>query len=161
MTSHLGDETVSFIGTDPDKHPQEAWKVVQKVNGQGGGSLFVKSHPKSGNLYVDTPLNPKPTLPRASRSSRSPISGSRNQVHDAANRRMVGHNRRTAAYRSAGIQQGRLRKVWFSVWNSKTQQSAIVVVDDKTLKLKAVIKDAAMITPTGKFNVYNTRMDVY
>ena len=42
----------------------------------------------------------------------------------------------------------------------RTQQSAIVVVDDKTLKLKAVIKDK-VVTPTGKFNVYNTRSDVY
>ncbi len=41
------------------------------------------------------------------------------------------------------------------------QQSAIVAVDDKTLKLKAVIKDPRLITPTGKFNVYNTQPDVY
>jgi len=52
-------------------------------------------------------------------------------------------------------------EVWFSVWNAKNQQSAIVVVDDKTLKLKSVIKDKRLITPTGKFNVYNTRKDVY
>ena len=32
-------------------------------------------------------------------------------------------------------------EVWFSVWNGKDKESAIVVVDDKTLKLKAVIKD--------------------
>jgi len=52
-------------------------------------------------------------------------------------------------------------EVWFSVWNGKEQESAIVVVDDKTLKLKAVIKDKRLITPTGKFNVYNTQHDVY
>ena len=28
-------------------------------------------------------------------------------------------------------------------------------------KLKAVIKDAHLITPTGKFNVYNTQHDIY
>ncbi|NUN62558.1 MAG: hypothetical protein HUU13_16085, partial [Burkholderiaceae bacterium] len=39
--------------------------------------------------------------------------------------------------------------------------SAIVVVDDKTLKLKSVIKDPRLITPTGKFNVNNTQHDVY
>ena len=38
---------------------------------------------------------------------------------------------------------------------------ALVVVDDKTLKLKAVIKDPRLITPTGHFNVYNTQHDVY
>jgi len=50
VTSHLGDEVVSFIGTDPEGHPDNAWKVVQTVEGQGGGSLFVKSHPNSGHL---------------------------------------------------------------------------------------------------------------
>ena len=52
-------------------------------------------------------------------------------------------------------------EVWFSVWNGKDQESAIVVVDDKTLKLKTVIKDKRLITPTGKFNVFNTRNDIY
>ena len=52
-------------------------------------------------------------------------------------------------------------EVWFSVWNAKDKESAIVVVDDKTLELKEVIKDPALITPTGKFNVFNTRNDVY
>ena len=52
-------------------------------------------------------------------------------------------------------------EVWFSVWSAKNRESAIVVVDDKTLALKAVIKDPRLITPTGKFNVYNTQHDVY
>jgi nitrite reductase (NO-forming)/hydroxylamine reductase len=52
-------------------------------------------------------------------------------------------------------------EVWFSVWSGQDQQSAIVVVDDKTRKLKKVIKDKRLITPTGKFNVYNTRKDIY
>ena len=47
------------------------------------------------------------------------------------------------------------------MWNAKDKTSAIVVVDDKTLKLKKVIKDKRLITPTGKFNVYNTQHDVY
>lgn len=36
-----------------------------------------------------------------------------------------------------------------------------MIVDDKTRKLKTVIKDPRLITPTGKFNVYNTTHDVY
>jgi Cytochrome D1 heme domain len=35
---------------------------VQTLKGQGGGALFLKSHPKSTNLYVDTPLNPDPKI---------------------------------------------------------------------------------------------------
>ena len=36
-----------------------------------------------------------------------------------------------------------------------------VVYDDKTLAVKKVITDPKMITPTGKFNVYNTQHDIY
>jgi nitrite reductase (NO-forming)/hydroxylamine reductase len=52
-------------------------------------------------------------------------------------------------------------EVWFSVWNGAAQKSAIVIVDDKTHKLIKVIKDKRLITPTGKFNVYNNTHDVY
>ena len=52
-------------------------------------------------------------------------------------------------------------EVWFSVWNTQDKKSAIVVVDDKTRKLKKVIKGEYMVTPTGKFNTYNTQHDVY
>jgi nitrite reductase (NO-forming) / hydroxylamine reductase len=45
-TSHLGDETISLIGTDP-KRKATAFKEVAKLKGQGGGSLFIKTHPKS------------------------------------------------------------------------------------------------------------------
>jgi nitrite reductase (NO-forming)/hydroxylamine reductase len=52
-------------------------------------------------------------------------------------------------------------EVWFSVWSGKEEESAIVVVDDRTRKLKKVIKGPRIVTPTGKFNVYNTQNDVY
>ena len=51
-TGHLGDETISLIGTDPKKHKQQAFKEVAKLKGQGGGALFIKSHPKSNHLYA-------------------------------------------------------------------------------------------------------------
>jgi nitrite reductase (NO-forming)/hydroxylamine reductase len=35
------------------------------------------------------------------------------------------------------------------------------VVDDKTRKLKQVLKGPELVTPTGKFNIYNTVNDVY
>lgn len=39
--------------------------------------------------------------------------------------------------------------------------SAIVIVDDKTLKPKSVIKDKQPVTPTGRINVYNAQHDAY
>ena len=53
-------------------------------------------------------------------------------------------------------------EIWYSVWTgNKTEPSAIVVIDDKTRKVKQVIKDKRLVTPTGKFNVHNTQHDVY
>ncbi|HKX57110.1 MAG TPA: cytochrome D1 domain-containing protein, partial [Xanthomonadales bacterium] len=49
VTSALGNHNITFLGTDPEGHPGHAWKVVRTLEGQGGGSLFVKSHPKSTN----------------------------------------------------------------------------------------------------------------
>lgn len=158
-TSHLGDDTVSLIGTDPVKHKASAWKVVETLKGQGGGSLFIKTHPKSKNLWVDTPLNPDPKLNQSvAVFDINKLQGGYEvlpivewaQLKGAGAKRVV-----QAEYNQAGDE------VWFSVWGTKDQESALVVVDDKTRKLKAVIKDPKLITPTGKFNVHNTQHDVY
>ena len=157
-TGHLGDETIALIGTDPEKHPQNAWKVVRSLKGQGGGSLFLKTHPKSKNLWVDTTLNPDPAISQSV------------AVWDIANLDKGPELLPIGEW--SGIKEGPKRvvqpeynkagdEVWFSVWNGKDQESAIVVVDDKTRKLKAVIRDPQVITPTGKFNVFNTQHDVY
>ena len=159
-TGHLGDETISLIGTAPNskKYGKYAWKVVETLKGQGGGSLFIKTHPKSRNLWVDTPLNPDPAISQSV------------AVFDLGN---LGKGyKQLPIAQWAGLGEGAKRvvhpeynlagdEVWFSVWSAKNQESALVVVDDKTLKPKAVIKDPNLITPTGKFNVYNTQHDVY
>ena len=158
VTSALGNANITVIGTDPEKHGDSAWKVVRVLQGQGGGSLFVKSHPNSRNLWVDSPLNPDTAisqsvavfdvndleagyevLPIAEWADLGP--GPKRVVHPEFNK----HG----------------DEVWFSVWSGLEEESAIVVVDDKTRKLKHVIKDERLITPTGKFNVYNTVTDTY
>jgi len=161
VTSHLGDETVSFIGTDPVKNKQHAWKTVQTIEGQGGGSLFVKTHPKSENLYVDTPLNPDAEI-----SASVAVFKIKDLAKEKPEYKVL------PIGQWSGISEGQRRvvqgeynkhgdEIWFSVWNTMAQESAIVVVDDKTLKLKHVIRDKRLVTPTGKFNVYNTRRDIY
>ncbi|OOG11199.1 nitrite reductase [Pseudomonas sp. C9] len=157
-TSHLGDEGISLIGTDPVNHPQYAWKQVTSIKGQGGGSLFIKTHPNSRHLYVDTTLNPDAKLSQS-------VAVFNIDKLDAGYTVLP-----IAEY--AGIKQGAMRvvqpeynkagdEVWFSVWSGQADESALVVIDDKTLKLKSVIKDKRLITPTGKFNVYNTQHDIY
>lgn len=159
-TGHLGDETISLIGTDPVKHKAQAFKVVQTLKGQGGGALFIKSHPKSQHLYSDTPLNPDPKISQsvAVYDIRNldkgftvlPIAEWAGLNADGGAQRVV-----QPEFNLAGDE------VWFAVWSAKDKQSALVIVDDKTLKLKAVIKDPRIITPTGHFNVHNTQHDVY
>ncbi len=158
-TGHLGDESIALIGTDPVKHKQYAWKMVESIKGPGGGALFIKSHPKSTHLYSDTPLNPDPKLSQsvavfdinnlAAGYKTLPI-GEWAGLKDDGAKRVV-----QPEYNKAGDE------VWFSVWSAKNKESAIVVVDDKTLQLKTVIKDPRLITPTGNFNVYNTQHDIY
>ena len=158
ITSALGNANVSFLGTDPVGHPDNAWKTVRVIEGMGGGSLFVKSHPVSSNLWVDAPLNPDESL------SQSIAVFDINNLDAGFETLPIGEwadlgegPKRVVQpeYNMAGDE------VWFSVWSGKEQESAIVVVDDKTRTLKAVIKDETLITPTGKFNVYNTLNDVY
>jgi nitrite reductase (NO-forming)/hydroxylamine reductase len=161
-TSHLGDESVALIGTDPEGHPDQAWTVVDSFYALGGGSLFIKTHPNSNHLYVDATLNPDAEISAA--VAVFDISKMNAEDDPEIITLPIGE--------WAGITDGQPRvvqpefnkegtEVWFSVWNGADKPSAIVVVDDKTLELKHVIKDERLITPTGKFNVFNTREDVY
>ncbi|HEY9057706.1 MAG TPA: cytochrome D1 domain-containing protein [Aurantimonas sp.] len=160
-TSHLGDETIALIGTDPEANPENAWKVVQQLEGLGGGSLFVKSHPTSNHLYVDAPLNPDAEVTASIAVFKIDELDKEEPEYTVL-----------PIVEWAGIAEGQPRvvqgefnqagdEIWFSVWNAKDLESAIVIVDDKTLELKHVIKDPRLVTPTGKFNVFNTRQDVY
>ncbi len=153
-TSHLGDDTVSLIATTGEN----AWQVVRTLKGQGGGSLFLKTHPKSRNLWVDTPLNPSSDVSQSIAVFELDNLDKPFQTLPIAEWADLGEGPKRVVqpeYNRAGDE------VWFSVWNGKEQKSAIVVVDDKTRKLKHVINDKRLITPTGKFNVYNTQHDVY
>ncbi|WP_101068473.1 nitrite reductase [Roseovarius salinarum] len=160
-TSHLGDASVSLIGTDPEGHPDKAWKVVQQLWAMGGGSLFVKTHPDSDHLYVDAPLNPAAEVS----GSIAVFNTADLTAEDPEYKVLPIAEWAAIAEGQPRVVQGEFNKqgdeIWFSVWNAKDKQSALVVVDDKTLELKKVIKDERLVTPTGKFNVYNTRKDVY
>ncbi len=157
-TSHLGDNSIALIGVDPENHPQYAWQVVQVLNHNGAGSLFARTHPKSRNLWVDAPLNQEAEVFGAV------------SVFDINDIKAPAKVINLAE--QAGIKDGFPRiiqgtynrkgdEVWFSVWNTSNRTSAIVIVDDVTRTVKKVIKDPQIITPTGKFNTYVSRNDVY
>jgi nitrite reductase (NO-forming)/hydroxylamine reductase len=159
-TSHLGADVITLIGTDPEKHKDQAWKVVAELKMHGSGSLFVKTHPKSSNLWADAPLMPERELAESvtvydiKNLDKGPTTinvAKMAELPETKAIKRVVH----AEYNEKGDE------VWFSIWAGKTDPSAIVVIDDKTRKMKAVIKDPKLITPTGKFNIYNTQHDIY
>jgi nitrite reductase (NO-forming)/hydroxylamine reductase len=157
-TSALGNEKITMIGTDPEAHPAHAWKAVGVLSGQGGGSLFVKTHPTSKHLYVDTPLNPDPAISQSIAVFDVTDLAKGFQVLPIAEWAELGPGPKRIVqpeFNKAGDE------VWFSVWSGMEEESAIVIIDDRTLKLKKVIKGERIVTPTGKFNIHNTVADVY
>lgn len=164
-TGHLGDAVVSLISTPSEeakfsKYKDHNWKVVQELKMPGAGNLFVKTHPKSKHLWADAPMNPEREIAesvyvfKVDDLSKEPVRidvAKDSGLPESKAIRRATH----PEYNEAGDE------VWISLWGGKTDQSAIVVYDDKTLKVKRVITDPAIVTPTGKFNVYNTMHDIY
>ena len=132
-TSHLGSEHDLVHRHRPGKaHAIRPGRSCRRVTGQGGGSLFIKTHPKSNNLCVDTPLNPDAEIAASvavfdikDLAKESRVQGAADRPNGPASRKA-----RAASYRASTTRTA--TRVWFSVWNAKDQESAIVVVDDKT-----------------------------
>ncbi|MDQ7056566.1 MAG: cytochrome D1 domain-containing protein [Persephonella sp.] len=154
-TGHIGEKRIACIGTDPEGHPQYAWKVVKwfDLPGEGGGNLFIKTHPKSKYLIADRPLHPDEKL-------RSSI-----YVYDKFTFELVKTLTVPKKYKNIRAVHEEFSEdgseFWISVWGKKNQPTAILVYDAKTLKLKKEITGDWVRTPTGKFNVYNTMKDIY
>jgi len=164
-TGHLGDAVVTLISTPSEKkenakYKGNNWKVVQELKMPGAGNLFVKTHPKSKNLWADAPQHPAREIAESVYVfDLKDLSKAPRQVNVAKDSGLPESKAIRRAVHPEYDQTG--TEVWISLWGGKTNQSAIVVYDDKTLKVKKVITDPKMITPTGKFNTYNTQHDIY
>ena len=150
-TVHLGEGKLVVYGTDPVKHKKHAWQVVREIDLLGGGSLFLKTHPKSPWIWNDHTLNADPPIQRSICVTEKKKPDKVAKCWEVAAEGRAVH----LEYNKAGDE------VWVSVWNRKDKQSEIVIYDDKTLKEKTRIRDPRIVTPTGKFNVYNTTKDIY
>ncbi len=159
-TGHLGSNNVACIGTDPVNRSRYAWKVVENIElpGKGGGTLFIKTHPKSPHMWVDRTLHPE--FQR------------KLYVIDKDSLKVIKTIDVIRELRRLGYKNidGRVvhpefdmygKEVWVSVWGRKDKPTAIVVFDDKTMKIKKVITGDWVRTPTGIFNVYTTTNDIY
>lgn len=151
-TSHLGEGSLVAIGTDPGGRPDAAWKVVRNIELPGAGSLFVKTHPNSEWIWVDFGLNPDEKIQRTVCVVAKANPTKTERCWEIADYGRAVH----FEYNKEGTE------VWVSVWGRADvpdQVGEIVVYDDKTLEEVARIPN--LVTPTGKFNVYNTVNDVY
>lgn len=147
-TTHIGEGRISLIGTDPSGHPDNAWKVVRQIDLKGrAGGLFLKTHDNSPWIWTDAPLNSDSDRIREI-CILSKAKGALEKCFPATDHGRIVH----FEYNKAGDE------MWVSVWDKKGE---ILVYDDKTLELKKKITGDWLITPTGKFNVYNTRGDIY
>ncbi|OJX39483.1 MAG: nitrite reductase [Chloroflexi bacterium 44-23] len=151
-TSHLGEGSLIAIGTDPEKHPESAWQVVRNIALPGGGSLFVKTHPESQWIWVDFGLNSDAELQRT-----ICVIAKSNPTETYKCWQVADYGRAVHfEYNKQGTQ------VWVSVWGTADQPGKtgeIVVYDDITLE--EITRIPNLITPTGKFNVFNTVWDIY
>jgi nitrite reductase (NO-forming)/hydroxylamine reductase len=151
-TSHLGEGSLIAIGTDPAAYPDSAWQVVRNIPLQGGGGLFIKTHPNSQWIWVDHVLNPDAAIQRTVCVIAKENPTETHKCWEVADYGRAVH----FEYNKAGTQ------VWVSVWGTADtpgQTGEIVIYDDATLEEIGRIPD--LITPTGKFNVYNTVHDIY
>jgi len=151
-TAHLGEGALVAIGTDPAGHPGQAWKVVRTIPLPGGGSLFVKSHPNSPWIWVDHSLNSDEKIQRTICVVEKADPTKTARCWEVADYGRAVH----FEYNREGTQ------VWVSVWGRADQPGKtgeIVIYDDESLKEVARVPN--LVTPTGKFNVYNTVKDLY
>jgi nitrite reductase (NO-forming) / hydroxylamine reductase len=163
-TGHLGADVLTLISTPSDekkdaKYKEFNWKVVQEVK-HVPGNLFVKTHPKSKHLWADSPQNPDKDLAESVAIwDMADLSKPVKVINVAKDSGLPETKATKRAVHPEYSADG--KEVWISLWGGKADQSAIVVYDDATLTLKKVITDPKIITPTGKFNVYNTQHDIY
>ncbi|HMM50637.1 MAG TPA: cytochrome D1 domain-containing protein [Burkholderiaceae bacterium] len=142
-TPHLGEPKVSIYGADPQGRPDVAWKVVREVTLPAAGSLFLKTHPNSPWVLFDMTLSASHARQVCAYSK---ASAKIERCFDVARNGKAVH----FEFNRAGTQ------VWVSDWAT---DGAVIVLDGNTLDEVARIGD--LISPTGKFNVYNTAHEVY
>lgn len=151
-TAHLGEASMVSVATDPEGHPDIAWTAVRVTELPGSGSLFIKTHPNSQWIWVDMTLNSDPVLARTICVIAKSDPSKTYKCWEVGTYGRAVH----FEYNKDGTE------VWVSLWGDASkpgETGAIVIYDDATLEEKARIDN--LVTPTGKFNVYNTVNDIY
>jgi nitrite reductase (NO-forming)/hydroxylamine reductase len=146
-TTHLGEGLITVYGSDPESHPEHAWKVVRDAETAGPG-LFLKTHPNSNHIWTDSTLAKEEGINQQICVFRKDAFDDGPKCWQATKRGKIVH----FEYNKDGTE------VWTSVWD---KEGEIIIYDDKSLQEIKRIKGDWLVTPTGKWNVYNTVHDVY
>ncbi|MBF0351263.1 MAG: c-type cytochrome [SAR324 cluster bacterium] len=146
-TTHLGEGKITVYGSDPQGHPDQAWKVLRTAKTDGPG-LFLKTHPNSNHIWTDSTLAKDGTKNQNICVFKKDNFEAGATCFKAADHGKVVH----FEYNKEGTE------VWASVWDVKGE---IIIYDDKTLKEIKRISGDWLVTPTGKWNMYNTVRDIF
>ena len=151
LTGHLGENKISAIKTSEG---DGRWTVVKEIvlPGDGGGNLFIKTHPNSKHLWADRPLNNNVDLQRS-------VFVVDTESFEVVKTLTVPDKYAGRAVHLEYNKEG--TEVCVAVWGTMEDVTAVLVYDDKTLELIEEITGDWMRTPTGHFNVYNTVHDIY
>lgn len=145
-TTHIGEGKMTVYGADPVNNPNEAWQIVREVEVEVGG-LFVKTHNNSPWVWVDSPLNSDEEKTRQI-CVYEKATGTMNTCMTPVTQGRTVH----FEYNADGTQ------VWVSGWDA---EGTLVIFDDATLTEAGRVEGDWLVTPTGKFNVTNTKDDIY
>jgi nitrite reductase (NO-forming)/hydroxylamine reductase len=151
-TQHIGEPKISVYGADPAGRPDVAWTVVREIAIPSSGSLFIKTHPNSPWVLFDLTLSSDPNIAKQI-CAISKATAAVEQCFDVATNGIAVH----MEYNKDGTE------VWISDW---AVDGGVVILDAVTLAPVTSIygpqtPSGQFITPTGKFNVYNTANDIY
>lgn len=146
-TTHLGEGKITVYGSDPEGRPDIAWKIVRTAPTAGPG-LFLKTHPNSNHIWTDSTLSKEPGVNQQICVFRKDKFEEGAKCFKAADHGKIVH----FEYNKEGTE------VWASVWD---KEGELVIYDDKTLKVIKRVKGEWLVTPTGKWNMYNTVNDIF
>lgn len=151
-TQHIGEAKIAVYGADPVGRPDVAWKVVREIAMPSAGSLFIKTHPNSPWVFFDMTMSSDPILQKTV-CAISKQTATVQHCFQAVTNGLATH----MDFNQAGTE------VWVSDW---AVAGGVVIFDGVTLEEKARIygpqtPSGVFVTPTGKFNVYNTAHDIY
>ena len=134
---------MSVYGADPEGHPEHAWKVVREIALPAAGTLFLKTHPKSPWVLFDMTLSADHDKRVCAYSKETTML---ERCFDVAQNGKAVH----FEYNQDGSE------VWVSDW---APDGSVIILDGNTLE--EINRVPGLVTPTGKFNVYNTAHDIY